>query len=374
MALLAAGCQAAPLPADRPLARPPADLPTARMQKPDAPSGSLLQVGNHLFQSPGQGQVDVRVRAWVNGSPILDDEVREAAFEPLMQSLALPEPERTRVQGEIIARELERIIDREVILTEAMAKLEAMKRPQYMEKLREAAAKEFDKAVRSYKERAKKSGLPIQSDEELKALLKAQGQSLDGIRRQIERSFIAMEYMRSRIFPIVERNTGHQHIREYYEQHPDEFRVEDRVVWQDIFIDATRFANREQARQLAEHVAARARKGDDFPALGRQYDQGDSSWRNGEGYGQRRGEIQPAAIEPYLFAMQPGQVGPVVEIGNGFHVFRLAERQHAGLRPLDEKTQLEIKKKLQNLIADREYKRILGELKRKATIERDIDP
>ena len=58
-----------------------------------------------------------------------------------------------------------------------------------------------------------------------------------------------------------------------------------------------------------------------------------------------------------------------MELPTGFHVLRLVQREFAGLQPFDDKTQSEIRRKLTNLIADREYKRIVKELRRKATIQ-----
>ncbi|MCS6852325.1 MAG: peptidyl-prolyl cis-trans isomerase [Gemmataceae bacterium] len=369
---IAVGCtarpalvSAAPPTAGRPTEPPAAAPPTPASPRPTV--GSTLDSGIHQVRGPADAQTVVRIRAQVNGQPILDEEVRQAAYHYLAETLHLPEPRRSEVQKEILRRELERIIEREVILSDAFAKLEKIK-PQYLEKLKEAAAKEFEKTVRSMKARAAQQGINIETDEDFKAVLRLQGLTLEGVRRQIERSFMAMEYMRSRIFPIIER-IGHEQIRQYYEEHPGEFQVEDRVVWQHIFVDASRHPSRAAARSLAEQLAARAQKGEDFAALAAQYDDGLAKYNNGQGIGQRRGEIKPPEAEPILFQLADGQVGPIIELPSGFHVIRLVQRDVAGLRPLDEKTQAEIRKKLQGLIADREYKRIVNELKRKATIE-----
>src|SRR5262249_28211825 len=123
------------------------------------------------------------------------------------------------------------------------------------------------------------------------------------------------------------------------------------------------------ARQYAEDIARQARAGEDFQKLALKYDKGDSSYRNGDGFGTRRGEIKPPEVEPVLFSLKDGQIGPVVPLGNGFHVIRVVKRQVAGLAPFDEKTQTVIRNKLTAQVWEREYKRILAELRRKASIE-----
>jgi parvulin-like peptidyl-prolyl isomerase len=313
---------------------------------------------------PPDARVASRVRASVNGVAILDDEVRDACYPYLVQTMNLEEPARTKAQQEIFARELQRIIEREIILDDALSKLKT--RPQVLDKLKEAASKEFDKNLQSFKTRNR-----IKSDEEFKQVLQLQGMSLEGMRRQVERSFMMMEYMRSRIYPEVEK-IGHEMIVDYYQEHAREFEAPERIQWQDIFIALSKYPDRAAARRFADTIVTKARAGEDWLKLSSQYDDGDSAYRKGEGYGQQRGEIKPPEVEPVLLKMQNGQLA-LVEVPNGFHVIRLVKHDVAGRTPLDEKTQAAIKKKLQDEVADREYKRILAELKRKTQVHIETD-
>ena len=54
------------------------------------------------------------------------------------------------------------------------------------------------------------------------------------------------------------------------------------------------------------------------------------------------GEIQPAIAENVVFSLKAGEVGPVIDMGFGFHVVKVVERDYAGLEPLDEKCQAKI--------------------------------
>ncbi len=338
----------------------------SRLQKPEdkaktSPHGSSLDLVSFEATVPGDSQVAARIRATVNGEPILDDEVREAIYPYLLATQTLPEPERSNRRKEAFEKALEELIQREVLIQDAKARLKD--RPQLLEKLEEAAGKEFDKKVRQLKERSN-----IKTDDEFKAYLRQQGLTVEGIRRQIVRQFMATEYIKNLIMPAIER-IGHEQIVEYYKKHPEEFQNKDTVTWQDIFIDASKFPNREAARQFAEQLIAKARGGEDFLQLVTKYDQGDSSYRNGEGYGHLHGEIKPADAEQFLFNMREGEVGPIVELTNGFHVIRLVKREQAGLKPFDEKTQTAVRNKLQNAAWEREYKRVVTTLRRKSAVE-----
>jgi parvulin-like peptidyl-prolyl isomerase len=142
----------------------------------------------------------------------------------------------------------------------------------------------------------------------------------------------------------------------------------DRVKWQNVFVAVgPKHPTPADARRFAEELIAKCRTHDDFAKLV-EYDDGDSKFRGGEGFGQRKGEIKPAELESYLFKMKDGQIGPPVELATGVHIFRLLKREHAGQVPLDEKTQKSIRKKLEGQIADREYKRVVRELRSRAVV------
>lgn len=191
----------------------------------------------------------------------------------------------------------------------------------------------------------------------------------EAFRRQWERRFLFREYIRQRVEPSLNR-VGHEQIVEYYEKHPEEFKVEDKVEWQDLFIAAAQHPTREDARKLAAVLAERVGRGEDFARLANEFDNGDAKFRGAEGQGSKRGEIRPSEAEVVLFQLRDGQVGPLVELPTGFHVIRLVKRTHAGTLPFnDEKVQKQIRDKLRGEVFEREMKRIIGDLRRKSVIE-----
>ncbi|HTK75027.1 MAG TPA: hypothetical protein VL371_07180, partial [Gemmataceae bacterium] len=95
---------------------------------------------------------------------------------------------------------------------------------------------------------------------------------------------------------------------------------------------------------------------------------GDSKLRNGDGLGSKPGEIKPAEVEATVLSLRPGE-SALVELRFGYHIVKVVQRQYAGRRPFDVACQSEVVRKLQNQIAEREYKRIVDELKKKATIQ-----
>ncbi|MCC6417889.1 MAG: peptidyl-prolyl cis-trans isomerase [Gemmataceae bacterium] len=350
--------------------RPPAASRT-EPTRPKASGLSLPTPGNLPTppgaspSAPGEGRGKVSVRAWVNGRPIFDEEVMASLGRYRSQFEGKSGEEAKALLAKIYNDELNQLVERELILQDAYKKLE--KNPKVLEKLKAAATREFDKKLaRIIKNIQQQIG--TNNIEQVRHLVGKD--TVEMLRRQEERTFIATEYIRSRIHPRLQQ-VGHREVYAYYLEHQNEFRTVDRVRWQDIFIAVGgTHATTADARRSAEEIVDRTRRGEPFEKF-LPLDEG-TSWkspRKGEGEGQRRGEIKPAVLEPHLFQMQDGQIGPVVDVGTGFHVFKLLSREHAGQLPFSDKVQLAIATKLKNETAEREYKRIVKELRERAVIE-----
>ncbi|CAN5291417.1 hypothetical protein BH10PLA2_BH10PLA2_24500 [soil metagenome] len=352
-----AGCTSAPT-----LGSPV--MPTTRGQMPDEQTAPKPAVQLTAY-SPEPGtpyrQTAARICATVNGLAILEDELREASYMQMLACMSLPEPIRSKKRKEVLVKALEQVIEREVILQETMERLK--EQPRAIKSLKEFATKEFEREMRELR-----ANTGMKSDDEFRFFLASQGISLAGVQRQRERNVMALEFMKNLIMPKLD-SISRDDMETYYKQHPEEFRVQDTVAWQDIFIDASKFPNRQAAQQFAENLRTRARNGEDFARLVKEFDQGDSSWRNGEGSGKRRGEIKPPEMEAVLFEMKSGDVSPVISLSTGFHLAKLSNREYAGPKPFNEKTQQDIRNKLKGETWELEYKKAIADLKLKTTIE-----
>src|SRR5262249_42693387 len=161
---------------------------------------------------------------------------------------------------------------------------------------------------------------------------------------------------------------GHLQIVEYYRGHPEEFQVGESVKWQDLLIDASQYASRDEARRAAQDLGRRLQMKEDFAKLAQLVDPPGFRFTHGEGEGQKRGEIRPREVEATVFTLRDGEAA-LVEMPNGFHVVRMVKHVFAGRQPLDDKLQSQIKDKLRNEIGIREQKRFLAHLKSRATYE-----
>ena len=209
LSLVVAGCWGGGGPVVRDTARPQADqimadapalLPQVPVTSTTATRGQKSDVQPVAGTTANNGQVAVKLRASVNTIPILDDEVREAMAQYVGELIQTPEALRPQKQQQIYERELQRLIERELVLDEALERMKRVGKTDIMTKLQKEAEKEADKQLREIKAK-----IGAKSDAEFKTMLQTQGLSESGMRRQFERNFMMIEYVRNIVYPTIER-------------------------------------------------------------------------------------------------------------------------------------------------------------------------
>jgi hypothetical protein len=213
-----------------------------------------------------------------------------------------------------------------------------------------------------------KDAYKMPSDVEFEQAMQSMGLSVKGLRRHLERKAMADIYL-GQFMKDKGKGASVGAVKRYYDEHPDEFKLEDRVKWLDLFVSYRQFETTVAARQYAEDLQKKAADGADFVELVKKYGHGDSKLRDGEGIGSKRGEIQPREIEPAVWDTPAGEVSALVATETGFHIVKVLERDVAGIRPFDDKTQTAIRNRLTAQVQKVEYDRLIEDLWRKTTVK-----
>src|SRR5260370_19487624 len=98
----------------------------ARAQAPDSEQPVVLARFQPAVDPPGvqaAGYTAVRVVATVNGEAILEEELRAVTYDVLRRLEGMPEPERRKRQGEVLSQALNGLIEREVVVQDALERL-----------------------------------------------------------------------------------------------------------------------------------------------------------------------------------------------------------------------------------------------------------
>jgi hypothetical protein len=358
-AALAAGCTTTAttsFPGGSVVARPqePAAQPPAPVV-PAAASETVAEAANATRQ--------IRPVALVGTDAVItDDEVWQMVRHRQAEFAKLDKDERAAKEAALFRQELRGLVERELVIAELTAKLKK-NAPHKWEELKEQVANDVTVQLKRIR---KSMGSP--SDADFAQILTAQRLTPEGIRRQFERAALKDMYL-GNFLREKKREFGLAEVRQYYDDHPDEFVAEDRAKWQDLFLAAGQFASPEACRQAAADLARQARGGADFVALVRQHGHGDSKLRDGEGIGARRGEVRPAELEAAVFALRAGQVSDPLPTDTGYHVVKVLEREVAGRKPFDAAAQQAIRSKLLQRYREGEVRRLIDDLWRKTTVE-----
>jgi len=163
-------------------------------------------------------------------------------------------------------------------------------------------------------------------------MMKDNGFTEESLRRHLGRMMAAQKYLddiRSKAADISEAD-----VKRYYEDNqsrltlPEQVRVQHILIaWKPLGKQDDRAFIREQIRPILE----RARAGEDFAALAREFSDDYATRQSGGDTGFfQRGQMAPQ-FEAAAFALEPGEISDVVETSFGVHIIRLLERQEQEL-------------------------------------------
>ncbi len=115
-------------------------------------------------------------------------------------------------------------------------------------------------------------------------------------------------------------------VREYYNENIDRYKLPDRrrVTYVKIPIEPSD-EDKRAVRELATEVLERARAGEDFAELAKQYSDGPSGPNGGDLGTFSKGRMV-AEFEEAAFALEPGEISDLVETRFGIHIIKVEER------------------------------------------------
>jgi peptidyl-prolyl cis-trans isomerase C len=156
-------------------------------------------------------------------------------------------------------------------------------------------------------------------------------------RRHVERMLAAKKYLDS--VRASNATVGDEELEAYYRDNERRLTFPEQVRVRHILLTWKPMGTRDDRQAIRDQMAAileRARAGEDFALLAREFSD-DSATRDGGGDTGlfHRGQMVPA-FERVAFSLKPGEISDPVETVFGVHILRLEERRESRLVPLDE--------------------------------------
>jgi peptidyl-prolyl cis-trans isomerase SurA len=164
------------------------------------------------------------------------------------------------------------------------------------------------------------------SDEALATALAAEGLTVEQYRRQLRSELLAAKLVNREVRSTVVLLP--EEVRRYYDQHPEEFALPERVKLRQIFFAAPAANAEEHANKRAEAqtVLDQLKNGADFDQMARRYSDGPEAKEGG-----LLGWFTPGTLMPQLdraaFALQDGQISGLIESPQGWHILKMEARE-----------------------------------------------
>lgn len=159
------------------------------------------------------------------------------------------------------------------------------------------------------------------------------------IKQQLEffsESFIATEYLKKEVVQKV--TVPENELKQYYDTHPEEFKVPEMVKARHILIRVAPGATEEdkkKAREKAEDILKRIKSGEDFEKIAGEVSEDPGSKTKGGdlGFFPKGRMVKP--FEDAAFALKPGELSGVVETQFGYHIIKTVEMKEPSVEPFD---------------------------------------
>ena len=180
-----------------------------------------------------------------------------------------------------------------------------------------------------------KAGFP--DEKAFREQLAKDDMDLPGITTIVRHAMVIDKYVKSEVAAKVRVNPEEE--AKFYEENKEKMKRPEAVRASHILLRAQKdapAARKQAAKAKAEEVDARAKKGDDFAALAKEFSQDPGSAKNGGDLGFfSKGQMVPD-FEKAAWGLKKGEVSDIVQTEYGFHVIKVTDRRAEGYAPLEE--------------------------------------
>lgn len=315
--------------------------------------------GNDLFKP-------ARIVAIVNGEPILAGDVlgpvnqmideKMASLTP-EQRAAVSEEEIDQFKEQALKQMLPGLIDIKVVYLDFMRSVPSDRK----EEMQQMLEKNYDE----YQLETDLKNAEVTTQAELDMKLREMGGSLAKKKRQFVEKLVAQQQIQRKI--KKDEEVTHQQMLDFYEEHSDEYQVSAKAKWEQLMVKFSEFPNRQAAWEATAEMGNQVLRGAPLDAVAKRHSQGIKAANGGQYDWTTKGSLKNETVDQAIFSLPIGQLSPIIESAEGFHIVRVVDRKESGMVPFTE-AQVGIKEKIQNGRRQAEMETYLKDVKSKAQV------
>ncbi len=194
--------------------------------------------------------------------------------------------------------------------------------------------------------------------------LAAQGYTLERF-RQLEMDKMIVQAMRTQNVK-GDVSIPETKVAEYYRQHQEDYTSEEQIKLRMISIRKPDGGN-ESRRKLIEEIRQKVVEGAEFGSLAKMYSEDSTQDASGD-WGWINRKTLNESLTKTAFAMKPGKVSDIIELGNSYYLLLVEAKKNAVTKPLAE-VRDEIEKRLIQEERQRRQQEWIEKLRKKAYIK-----
>ena len=208
----------------------------------------------------------------------------------------------------------------------------------------------------------------IDADEAYKKALQEKGIDDIYLRQQQEQDLTIQNYKEN-----IDKNVKitDAEMQKYYDEHKKDY-YKDEVKASHILISTVddngkplSEAKKKEAKKKAEEVLKKAKSGEEFSELAKEYSDDPGSAANGGdlGYFTKGQMVQP--FEEAAFSLKPGEISGLVESEYGYHIIKVYDK-------IDKQLSFdEVKDQIKNTLMENKYMENIESISKKAKVEKN---
>jgi hypothetical protein len=269
------------------------------------------------------------------------------------------------VRQQLLKREVASLVDRKLIYDEFRRNVPAENLPRLEENLAEPfQEREIPELMKQLK---------VDNQGDLERELIRLGSSLSDVRRSFNERVIASEWIRSKV--KVSEEVSPEEMLEYYQAHLADYDYPAKARWEELKVLKSRFADPRQAYAEIAHMGnevwqrgmSEGVRGPAFADVAKARSDGFKANEGGVQDWTTKGALNAKVIDNALFSLKIGQMSPILESDDGFHIVRVLERHEAGRKSFAD-VQPDIREKLKDQRFHAGVDQYLTKLRRDARI------
>ncbi|MEN6404897.1 MAG: peptidyl-prolyl cis-trans isomerase [Thermoguttaceae bacterium] len=209
----------------------------------------------------------------------------------------------------------------------------------------------------------KKSG--VANARELDQKLRTFGTSLEREKRAFTERTLAQQWARQQV--KGDEEITYDQMLTYYREHQDEFTTPARAKWEELMVRFSKYPTRVAAFDAIARMGNQVLGGSPLADVAKAGSDGTTAQDGGRRDWISRGSHVCAAVDAALFQLPIGQMSPILESEQGYHIVRVVKREDTAVKPFLD-AQVDIKQKIVRQRNEKQFREYMEKLQARTPV------